>query len=137
MEGFAGAQPGAAQPCPQPRELNFAVQMTIDRIIFLRICEARGIEEDKQLQALTQGSEVYPRLCQLFARADGRYNSGLFHFRQEKSQADSPDLLTMSLKIDDKPLKDILGSLYYPDSPYEFSVLPVGDPRAGLRAVPG
>src|SRR6266566_4564168 len=27
------------------RELNFAVQMTIDRIIFLRICEDRGIED--------------------------------------------------------------------------------------------
>src|SRR3990170_6660021 len=26
------------------RELNFAVQMTIDRIVFLRICEDRGIE---------------------------------------------------------------------------------------------
>ncbi|MEN6488210.1 MAG: N-6 DNA methylase [Smithella sp.] len=29
----------------------------------------------------------------------------------------------MSLTIDDKPLKDILKRLYYPDSPYEFSVL--------------
>ncbi|OHB65579.1 MAG: hypothetical protein A2Y76_12275, partial [Planctomycetes bacterium RBG_13_60_9] len=28
------------------------------------------------------------------------------------------------LVIDDKPLKDILRCLYYPDSPYEFSVLP-------------
>jgi hypothetical protein len=26
--------------------------------------------------------------------------------------------------LDDKPLKEILGKLYYPDSPYEFSVLP-------------
>ena len=25
---------------------------------------------------------------------------------------------------DDKPLKDIVGNLYYPDSPYEFSVMP-------------
>jgi hypothetical protein len=24
----------------------------------------------------------------------------------------------------DKPLKDIIGNLYYPDSPYEFSVMP-------------
>ncbi|WP_144395850.1 hypothetical protein, partial [Pseudomonas sp. Kh7] len=28
------------------------------------------------------------------------------------------------LNIDDKPLKDIIRRLYYPDSPYEFSVLP-------------
>jgi hypothetical protein len=26
------------------QELNFAVQLTIDRIIFLRMCEDRGIE---------------------------------------------------------------------------------------------
>ncbi len=29
------------------RELNYAVQMTIDRIIFLRICEDRGIEREE------------------------------------------------------------------------------------------
>ena len=32
------------------RELNFAVQRTIDRLIFLRICEDRGIEEYGRLQ---------------------------------------------------------------------------------------
>jgi type I restriction-modification system DNA methylase subunit len=32
--------------------------------------------------------------------------------------------MTPGLTIDDKPLKDIIKSLYYPDSPYEFSVLP-------------
>ena len=34
------------------RELNFAVQRTIDRIIFLRICEDRGVEDYGQLMAL-------------------------------------------------------------------------------------
>jgi len=33
-------------------ELNFAVQHTIDRIIFLRICEDRGIENYGKIQAL-------------------------------------------------------------------------------------
>ncbi len=61
---------------------------------------------------------------QLFHKADDRYNSGLFHFRTEKDQTDAPDNLTPHLVIDDKPLKDILANLYYPDSPYEFSVLP-------------
>jgi hypothetical protein len=32
--------------------------------------------------------------------------------------------LTLDLQIDDKPLKEIIRNLYYPDSPYEFSVLP-------------
>lgn len=111
-------------PILSQRELNYAVQMTIDRIIFLRICEDRGIEFYGALQALFNGSETYPRMCQLFKNADDRYNSGLFHFRPEKDRRDSPDKLTLSLVIDDKPLKDILQNLYYPDSPYEFSVLP-------------
>ncbi len=106
------------------RELNFAVQRTIDRLIFLRICEDRGIEEYGQLMALQNGTETYQRLCQVFRRADERYNSGLFHFRKEKDRAEDPDKLTLGLEIDDKVLKGILKELYYPESPYEFSVLP-------------
>jgi hypothetical protein len=106
-----------------PRQLNFAVQQTIDRIIFLRICEDRGVEDYGRLLALPNGPHIYARLFQLFRDADQRYNSGLFHFQTEK-QRDNPDTLTPSLIIDDKILKEILTNLYYPDSPYEFSVLP-------------
>ncbi len=106
------------------RELNFAVQQTIDRIIFLRICEDRGIEDYGRLLAVQKnGTDIYPRLFELFQQADQRYNSGLFHFQSEKRR-DTPDTLTPTLVIDDKVLKDILKTLYYPDSPYEFSVLP-------------
>lgn len=106
------------------RELNYAVQMTVDRIIFLRICEDRGIEQYGRLQALVNGGGIYPRLVSLFHYADQRYNSGLFHFNPEKGQQDSPDELTTTLLIDDRTLKEIIGGLYYPDSPYEFSVMP-------------
>lgn len=106
------------------RELNFAVQMTIDRIIFLRICEDRGIEEYERLRALLKGTHVYDRLRSIFLEADDRYNSGLFHFQKEKDFPEPPDTLTPDLVIDDKPLKDIVKRLYYPESPYEFSALP-------------
>ncbi len=105
------------------RELNFSVQCTIDRIVFLRICEDRGIEPYGRLMTLRNGERVYPRLCEFFQRADERYNSGLFHFQREKERPEAPDELTLSLKIDDKVLRDILANLYYPESPYEFSVL--------------
>ncbi len=111
-------------PTLSQRELNFAVQRTVDRIIFLRICEDRGIESYGRLLALTNGAQIYPRLSELFQRADERYNSGLFQFHKEKDRFEPPDELTLKLKFDDEPLKDILKSLYYPDSPYEFSVLP-------------
>src|SRR3989339_1613504 len=104
------------------RELNFAVQRIIDRIIFLRICEDRGIEEYGRLMALLNGTRVYARLGEIFTRADEKYNSGLFHFKAEKDIVEAPDELTLKLKIRDKTLKQIIKNLYYPDSPYEFSV---------------
>ncbi len=105
-------------------EINFAVQRTIDRILFLRLCEDRGIEQYAQLQGISSGDRTYPRLCELFERADQKYNSGLFHFEDEPGRATSPDKLTPNIAIDDKDLKWILHNLYYPQCPYEFSVLP-------------
>jgi hypothetical protein len=49
----------------------------------------------------------------------------LFHFRPERDRAEEPDALTLGLTIDDQGLKRIIRSLYYPESPYESSVLPV------------
>ncbi|MFH1025414.1 MAG: DNA methyltransferase, partial [Nitrospirota bacterium] len=106
------------------RELNFSVQRIIDRIVFLRICEDRGIEDYGRLMALLNGSNTYRRLLEIFRYADERYNSGLFHFQKEKDRPELPDELTPMLSIDDKLLKDIIKGLYYPESPYEFSVLP-------------
>ena len=105
------------------RDLNYAVQATVNRIVFLRICEDRGIERLMKMEDLLSGERVYPRLCELFRRADERYNSGIFHFEKESGR-ENPDTLSLRLNIDDKPLKDIIRRLYYPDSPYEFSVLP-------------
>ncbi|NMB99715.1 MAG: N-6 DNA methylase [Thermoanaerobaculaceae bacterium] len=110
-------------PLMSNRELNYAVQSTIDRIIFLRICEDRGIEDYGKIMALQNGEGVYPRLMALFREADEKYNSGLFHFEKEEGRGD-PDTIAPSLKIDDKILKEIIKSLYYPESPYEFSVIP-------------
>ncbi len=106
------------------RELNYAVQMIIDRLIFLRISEDRGAEPDYLLQPMiNKGGPVYPRLLEIFHRADARYNSGLFHFQTEPGR-EGPDDVTPHLKIDDRPLKEIIASVYYPESPFEFSVFP-------------
>ncbi|OHB59237.1 MAG: hypothetical protein A2173_09760 [Planctomycetes bacterium RBG_13_44_8b] len=104
-------------------DLNFAVQKTIDRILFLRICEDRGIERAEQLLGLINGSRIYPRLFELFEKADEKYNSGIFHFRREKDRPESPDELSANLKVDDDVLKKIIRDLYYP-CPYEFSIMP-------------
>jgi hypothetical protein len=99
--------------------------MTIDRIICLRMAEDRGIEDYGRLMALLNGGDTYRRLCEVFRNADDRYNSGLFHFRDERGRDEEPDRLTTSIEIDDTVLKGIIRGLYYPESPYELSVLPV------------
>ena len=114
----------AKNPALTIRQLNFAAQKTIDRIIFLRICEDRGIEEMGRLLSLLNGKNVYERLLVQFREADERYNSGLFHFQTEKGRDEGErDTLSLTLKIEDGVLKDILKSLYYP-SPYAFEVFP-------------
>lgn len=104
-------------------DLNFAVQKTIDRILFLRICEDRGIERSDQLLGYINGTKIYPRLFELFEKSDERYNSGIFHFRKEKDRQEEPDEIASKLKVDDDVLKKIIRDMYYP-CPYEFSVMP-------------
>ena len=98
-------------------ELNFVVQQSLDRIIFLRIAEDRGVEEYGRLQHLLKGEDFYQNLLTYFKEADSKYNSGLFDFKK--------DTVSRRVVIDNKTIKAIINELYYPISPYEFSVLSV------------
>lgn len=102
-------------------EINFAVQQTLDRIIFLRICEDRGVEPYEKLKhclnATAKEGVVYKNLFTYFEEADKKYNSGLFDLAK--------DNVSRRLYIDNKILTKIIEELYYPVSPYEFSVLSV------------
>ncbi|MCC6690271.1 MAG: Eco57I restriction-modification methylase domain-containing protein, partial [Bacteroidia bacterium] len=99
-------------------ELNYAVQQIIDRLIFLRFCEDRAVEQYGQLQkaVMTKGSS-YNHLIDVFKQADDKYNPGLFDFKK--------DTITPSLKVPDKVIKHIISELYFPVCQYEFSVMPV------------
>ena len=106
-------------------DLNYAVQLIIDRIIFLRIAEDRGIETYGTLQKLLDNEDIYVNFCKLCREADAKYNSGLFHFTEEEDNDLTVDTYTLELCIDDSVFKTIFSILYYPNSPYEFSVLPL------------
>ncbi len=99
------------------RDLNFAVQHIIDRIIFLRVAEDRGVENYGALKDACVGEDYYKNIVDIFKKADGRYNSGLFDFSKDK--------ITQKIKVDNKVIKEIINDLYYPISPYEFSVISV------------
>ena len=99
------------------RDLNLLVQRAIDRIVFLRIAEDRGIESYGRLRsAVAPGRDAYSEIKRLFHEADDKYNSGLFDFRA--------DSLSLQIHISDEALRGIISQLYYPESPYEFSAIP-------------
>jgi type I restriction-modification system DNA methylase subunit len=98
-------------------ELNFVVQHIIDRLIFLRIAEDRSVERYGNLQDSIKSGDYYQNLLKQFHTADQKYNSGLFDFAKDK--------ISGSIAIDNKIIKSIINDLYYPISPYEFSVISV------------
>ena len=98
-------------------EINFAVQQTIDRIIFLRIAEDRSVEPYGNLKHAIKQGNLYSNLFEQFRKADEKYNSGLFDLKKDR--------ISETLKIENKIIKTIINELYYPECPYEFSVLPV------------
>lgn len=98
-------------------ELNYVVQHIIDRIIFLRIAEDRRVEHYGTLQDTIKTGTYYENLLKQFYIADQKYNSGLFDFKKDKISA--------AIQIDNKIIKSIISDLYYPISPYEFSVISV------------
>jgi len=98
-------------------ELNYSVQKTIDRILFLIICEYRNIEKYSKLKEIAEKDSIYKNLIYYFERSDEKYNSGIFDFKN--------DNCTLNLTIDDKILRDIVVNLYYPKSPYDFSILSI------------
>jgi len=105
-------------PALGEEDMNLVVQRTIDRIIFLRIAEDRGVEPYGELMAaIRDGGDLYKNILDVFRRADSKYNSGLFDFGKDEVSA--------TVAVDSKVVKNIVEDLYFPKSPYEFSVLSV------------
>ena len=88
--------------------LNVFVQRIINRIVFLRICEDRNLEQYETLKKI----KTYTELRALFNAADKKYNSGLFELIDEEN-----------IQITDALLIHIFQELYYPNSCYEFSIV--------------
>jgi adenine-specific DNA-methyltransferase len=95
--------------------LNHSVQVILDRIIFLRIAEDKNMERYGLLGEIAKKENVYKNLDKLFLKANDKYNSGLF----------KPEKWLSDLDVDDKIINNIIKYLYYPDCPYELSVLPI------------
>jgi type I restriction-modification system DNA methylase subunit len=80
-----------------PRAVDNAVQKLIDRLIFIRSMEDRGVEEPrlKQIVRQTKKGNYFPELLTLFRELDGIYNSNLFaQTHLDFMELYDPDLLT-------------------------------------------
>lgn len=106
----------ANHPDLTPEELSYAVQLFLSRIVFLRICEDRDIEKYETLKELS-GEDAFDELMDVIRRADRFYDSGLFRLLDDER---------LGVRIGDDVLAGIIEELYYPQSPYTFSVVEAG-----------
>jgi hypothetical protein len=95
-------------------ELSDIVQNVINKLIFIRMCEDRGIEGEGRLRAVA-GKRDLIELRKLFRQLDERYDTGLFDI--------SRDALQDKYALDAQVFLDVVEELYFPRAPYSFSVL--------------
>lgn len=100
-------------PALTPAELTYAVQLFLSRIVFLRICEDRDIEQYETLRGLA-AANAFDALMAELRRADAFYDSGLFRLLDDAR---------LGIRISDDVLSGIINELYYPQSPYTFAVV--------------
>jgi len=99
------------QPNINNHLLNDYVQSYLNRIVFLRVCEDRNLEVYQTLLKLAN-EEDFKALIRKFVEADKKYNSGLFdQFLSNKIVKNISSIFWTIIK-----------QLYYPESPYSFSV---------------
>jgi hypothetical protein len=95
-------------------QLNESTQLILDRLVFIRVCEDRGLEHQEHLRALLEEEDPYPQFIRALAPLRANYNGGLL----------DPNLAD-SLTVTPKVFKDIIRGLYTPWSPYSFDAIGV------------
>lgn len=95
--------------------LNEVSQLFILRILFLRMCEDRGITNYEQLKRTSQIND-WSAFLNLLVESEQRFDSGLF------DRDNDPFLSSQSIQLDSATVQYIVDSLYFPEAPYTFSV---------------
>jgi hypothetical protein len=107
----------AAQPAVDEATLNELAQRLILRVLFLRMCEDRGIANYELLKR-TAAAGDWDAFVNLLIDSDRRYNSGLFDTRADPFCTPGPG----GVKLSGATVQGIIDSLYFPGAPYDFSV---------------
>ena len=98
-------------------ELTEAVQRTIDRLVFIRFLEDKGIEEP-EIISLYQKPLAWKAFIAFCKRLEPKYNGLIFkpHRILDGKDFHSPD---------DRVFADICAELSDPSSPYDFDKIPI------------
>lgn len=99
---------------PNVNVLSYYVQTIINRILFIRVCESRGLEVDGLLKKFAQGNFWDEFKNSSYGDFYDHYDGPMFK--------KIPSL--QSLLIDNDVFESFLNNLYYP-SPYRFDVIPL------------
>ena len=99
------------EPKIDEQQLNDVVQSYLNRVLFLRVCEDRNLEDYQTLLKFAKAYD-FKALIKKFQEADKRYNSGLFDQLLKDKIIENISSIFWT----------IIQHLYYPESPYSFSV---------------
>ena len=99
------------EPKIDKQQLNDIVQSYLNRVLFLRVCEDRNLEDYQTLLKFANTND-FKALIKKFGQADKRYNSGLFDQLLKDKIVENISSVFWT----------IIKQLYYPESPYSFSV---------------
>jgi Eco57I restriction-modification methylase/TaqI-like C-terminal specificity domain len=106
-----GAEIYKHEPKIEEQQLNDVVQSYLNRVLFLRVCEDRNLEDYQTLLKFANAND-FKALIKKFEQADKRYNSGLFDQLLKDKIVENISSVFWT----------IIKQLYYPESPYSFSV---------------
>jgi hypothetical protein len=94
-------------------EIAEATQRILDRVVFTRVMEDRGVLHEAVLKRYARRTDSYRKLGPEFRKLDAVYNGQLFapHFSE-------------GLDMSDSVFQELVASMYFP-SPYRFDVIAV------------
>lgn len=96
-------------------ELNYYVQIILDRIIFIRVCESKGIEKEGLLSEFLKSGfwDTFKTCC--YADFYNHYDGAMF---SKDAKNKFPNIV-----LNDSVFEEFIPKLYYP-YPYKFNAIP-------------
>lgn len=104
-------------------ELNLSLQILINKLLFLRICEDKGLEKYGTLRNILEFPNVYKKLLDLLV-IDPLPSLKFYSRTLNEVELGFTDSIR-KLRVNDTAIANVIHSLYFPESPYEFSAIKI------------